>query len=220
MSLLADGMQAEVDLIPLMMQQGFKAKGWLGLILGQSVYYAFHPKAVPTDEKFLQHMDALIREIGDRGMIKTTAFSEGVPPRAPAPAPVFEPTPEPAPAHAPPPAAVPTTPSDRDFTPSMQLATPMRQHLSSSESSALVERLLDEARSDRVAMEAKMEEQRQEAKADRAEMEARLDAKIAELAAPAPAAISDEQVARIQTRLEGLHAAKLLTDEVRNVKHG
>ena len=102
----------------------------------------------------------------------------------------------------------------------MQLATPMRQHLSSSESSALVERLLDEARSDRVAMEAKMEEQRQEAKADRAEMEARLDAKIAELAAPAPAAISDEQVARIQTRLEGLHAAKLLTDEVRNVKHG
>ena len=197
MSLLADGMQAEVDLIPLMMQQGFKAKGWLGLILGQSVYYAFHPKAVPTDEKFLQQMDALIREIGDRGMIKTTAFSEGVPPRAPAPAPVFEPTPEPAPAPAPPPAAVPTTPSDRDFTPSMQLATPMRQHLSSSESSALVERLLDEARSDRVAMEA------------------RLDAKIAELAAPAPAAISDEQVARIQTRLEGLHAAKLLTDEVR-----
>ena len=83
------------------------------------------------------------------------------------------------------------------------------------ESPALVERLLDEARSDRAAMEAKVEQLRQEAKADRAEMEARLDAKIAELVAPAPAAISDAQVAGIQARLEGLHVAKLLTDEVR-----
>ena len=26
------GMQAEVDMVPLLMQQGFKPKGWLGLI--------------------------------------------------------------------------------------------------------------------------------------------------------------------------------------------
>jgi hypothetical protein len=64
-------MQEEVDLIPLMMQQAYRAKGWLGLILGQSVYHTFYPNAVPTDERFLQQMDALIREIGDRGMIKT-----------------------------------------------------------------------------------------------------------------------------------------------------
>ena len=32
-------MQEGVDMIPLMMQQGYKAKGWLGLILGQSVWY-------------------------------------------------------------------------------------------------------------------------------------------------------------------------------------
>ena len=60
------------------------------------------------------------------------------------------------------------------------------------------------------------------AKADRAEMEAKLEAKdakmeakIAELPAPAPAAISDGQVAALQARIEALNAAKLLSDEVR-----
>ena len=48
-------------MIPLMMQSGYKAKGWLGLILGQSVYYAFYHDAVPTDEKFMQQMDSLTR---------------------------------------------------------------------------------------------------------------------------------------------------------------
>eukprot|EP01046_Picozoa_sp_COSAG06_P046970 COSAG06_NODE_6741_length_2802_cov_2.576027_2_plen_371_part_00 len=146
------GMQEAKAMVPLMMQQGFKAKGWLGLILGQSVWYAFYETAVPTEEKFIEQMDSLIREIGDRGKIKTgKVSSEGVPPRAPAPAPVpakapapapaaaaaFEPTPEPAPAPAPTIASsVPSTPSrtiatisttpDRasDFSPSVQ---PMAQ---------------------------------------------------------------------------------------------
>ena len=30
--------QQELDMIPLMMEQGFKAKGWLGLILGTRMY--------------------------------------------------------------------------------------------------------------------------------------------------------------------------------------
>jgi hypothetical protein len=235
-------MQAEVDLVPLMMQEGYRAKEWLGLILGQSMYYAFFKSAVPTDEKFMQQMDALVREIGDRG--KTNGkVSEGVPPRAPAPA--FEPTPEPAPAAGP-------TPSDRDITPSKQLSsfTPMRQHLSSSESPALVEQLLDLARSDRVAMEAKMEQHRQEAKIDRAEMEAKFQQQLAEakaerhemqrkprlrksssrlscrsrrrrwrlLRAQATEArmqgtmLRERQLVALQARLEALHAAKLLAD--------
>ena len=75
------------------------------------MYYAFYPSAVPTDQKFLQQMDSLIREIGDRGKIQTRAkVSEGVPPRDLTPAAAFEPTPAPAPAPAPA-AAVPTTPS-------------------------------------------------------------------------------------------------------------
>ena len=32
------GMQEAKAMVPLMMQQGFKAKGWLGLILGTRMY--------------------------------------------------------------------------------------------------------------------------------------------------------------------------------------
>lgn len=32
------GVQEEVAMIPLMMQPDYKAKGWLGLILGQSLW--------------------------------------------------------------------------------------------------------------------------------------------------------------------------------------
>ena len=94
-------------MIPLMMQQGYKAKGWLGLILGTALYFPFHAEAVATDEMFMQQMDALTREIGDRGKVKTkptAEVSEGVPP-APAPTP----TPAPAPAPAPTPASTSTS---------------------------------------------------------------------------------------------------------------
>ena len=74
------------------------------MILGQSLWHAFFESAVDTDEKFIQAMDALTREIGDRGKIKAKV-AEGVPPpKAATPAPAaaadFEPTPEPAPAPA------------------------------------------------------------------------------------------------------------------------
>ena len=61
------------------------------------------------------------------------------------------------------------------------------------------------------ASEAKLEQQRRA-------MEAKLEAKDAEMArrmAPPGDAIAAEQLAALQTRLEGLHAAQLLADEVR-----
>ena len=79
------------------------------------------------------------------------------------------------------------------FSPSMQMAP--------AESSALVERLLEQQR-------AVMREQREEAKA---EMEARLAEQRKEL--QAKDAISDAQVTALQARLESLHAAQLLADE-------
>ena len=235
-----------------MMQQGFKAKGWLGLILGQSLWYAFFESAVPTDEKFMQTMDSLVREIGDRGKIKTKV-SEFVPPKAPAPAPApapaFEPTPEPAPARAPTPAArVPTTPQlaltpvsapDRGFSPSVQLSPsmPMGQHanaasagggVSFSEMTVTLSSFIKEQRERddtlRHEMEAKMERQRVETEArldakdvkmeqQRKEIEVKMEQQQAALTAPAPAAITGDQLTALQARIEGLHVTKLLTDE-------
>ena len=54
-------MQQELDMIPLMMERGFKPKGWLGLILGTRLYYRFYPSAVETDDAFVQQMDAVTR---------------------------------------------------------------------------------------------------------------------------------------------------------------
>ena len=145
-------------------------QGWLGLILGTKLYYNFFAAAVDTDEKFLQQMDALTREIGDRGKVKTKTGARVVPEGVP----------------------------------------PIQ---SSVESQTVIERLLDAAKADRA-----------EAKADRAAVEARLEARladqrqemettIAKLTAPAPAAISDEQIASLQARLEALYTAKMLSDE-------
>jgi hypothetical protein len=189
------------------------------LILGQSVWHAFFESAVDTDEKFIQAMDALAREIGDRGKIKAKV-AEGVPPPkavtpAPAAAADFEPTPEPAPApiltpaRAPAPevaAAVPSTPphaslavaEQQGFSPSMQhiqMSPPMPtmpMH-SSAELTALVERLLAQQKD-------LMKEQRDEAKADMAAKDAKMEQQRAEAKA--------EQTELIDA-MERQHAAEL-----------
>jgi hypothetical protein len=97
------GMQNDCDMIPLMMQADFRAKGWLGLILGTRLWYGFFDSDLDGDAAFETRVDAVCNEIGSRGKPKLP--EEAVPP-APAPAPV--PTaPTRAPAPAPAPAAVP-----------------------------------------------------------------------------------------------------------------
>jgi hypothetical protein len=68
----------------------------------------------------------------------------------------------------------------------------------------------------RKEIEAMIQAQRDEARADRAEMESKMAALKDELTpAPAPAAVSEEQLTALQARFEGLHATKLIADEVR-----
>ena len=49
------GHQQELEMIPSMlemiplMQQDFRAKGWLGLILGTRMYFNFYPSAVKSE---------------------------------------------------------------------------------------------------------------------------------------------------------------------------
>ena len=72
----------------MMMAAGYSAKGWLGLILGTRMWYPFWDADQDNDTAFERRLDAVVREIGDRGKLR---MSEAVPP---------EPTPAPAPADA------------------------------------------------------------------------------------------------------------------------
>ena len=205
------------------------------MILGQSLWHAFFESAVDTDEKFIQAMDALTREIGDRGKIKAKV-AEGVPPpKAATPASAaaaadFEPTPEPAPAPALAPArapasapapevaaAVPSTSpraslavaEQQGFSPSMQQMSPpmpMMSMYGSAESTALVERLL-----------AQMKEQRDEAKAD---MVAK-DSKMEQQRAEAKAEMERQHVAelaRVQKQVQKPPTAAISEEQLSNLQ--
>ena len=102
------GHQMETDMIPLMLEQGYRANGWLGLILGTRMYYEFTPAVVSTETDFLQSIDALAREIGDRGKPKLREAVAGggrtraaVEPAAGIPPPARTPASAPSPAWAP-----------------------------------------------------------------------------------------------------------------------
>jgi hypothetical protein len=228
-------MQEHTPMVPLMMQQDYQPKGWLGLILGGRLWHAFFESAVDTDDKFMRAMDALVREIGPRGKIKTKV-SEGVPPQAaaapaPAPATIFEPTPEPAPAPVPAPAPAPALPPAALSTPSRSVVATLtateRQRFSPSvqqqqvqeaspvtptmvpsiESVGLVQRLLDERKEMEAKMEARLDAKDAKMEQQRKDMEAKLE----RLTVSPPAAITEADLASLQTRIEALRIAKLIT---------
>jgi hypothetical protein len=60
-------LQKKKPLVPLMLTQGYEADGWLGLLLGTSMWYAFHGETMSSDAAFEGRVDALCREIGVRG---------------------------------------------------------------------------------------------------------------------------------------------------------
>jgi hypothetical protein len=116
-------------MIPLMAQQDYSAKGWLGLILGTRLWYPMWDAEKDDDAAFEKRLDNVVREIGDRGQkpqqqqqayqttqqIQMSASAESAagaaPNRAPAAAPsttraaALEPSPaQPQPSPPPPPA--------------------------------------------------------------------------------------------------------------------
>ena len=87
-------------MIPLMAQQDYSAKGWLGLILGTRLWYPMWDAEKDDDAAFEKRLDNVVREIGDRGRL-IVAYHEAAAPLEP-----FEPTPAPAPAPAPTPITI------------------------------------------------------------------------------------------------------------------
>ena len=99
--------QQDVDMIPLLVEKGYRPKGWLGLIMGEPrlkafgalracatnspvdgslgtrMYYSFYAAESDDDAAFEKRLDAVVREIGNRGRPLTNqSVAEGIPPVA------------------------------------------------------------------------------------------------------------------------------------------
>jgi hypothetical protein len=57
------------DMVPLMMEEGYRATGWLGMILGVRLWYQFCGKVLASDAAFETKVNELCRELGERGQV-------------------------------------------------------------------------------------------------------------------------------------------------------
>jgi hypothetical protein len=198
--------------------------------------FAFFEEAIAHEGEFMERMAAVERELGDRGR-DPPRVPEGVPPAlaaarsiepSPAPAPAPAPAPVRAPAPVTPPqlqpaaaAAAAATPSPAaGYSPSIQMPSPAALALApppragaqqrSADETSLVHLLLE--REDSLRHEAKAERAQQEAKSERKlqEMQQEMEKLRADLTPRA--AVSAEQLRDLQSRLDTVHAAQLLTD--------
>jgi hypothetical protein len=69
--------QCKTDMVPLMVEDGYRADGWLGLLLGTRLWYAFYGSTLASDSAFQDKMQELCREVGDRGKITEPVSSVG-----------------------------------------------------------------------------------------------------------------------------------------------
>ena len=55
------------NMVPLMMEDGYRCDGWLGFVLGTRLWYAFFESVLSDEAVFKDKIDELCRELGERG---------------------------------------------------------------------------------------------------------------------------------------------------------
>ena len=55
--------QQEKEMLPLMMEEGYRPNGWLGMLLGVRLWYAFYGSTLASEGAFEGKMDDLCREL-------------------------------------------------------------------------------------------------------------------------------------------------------------
>ena len=56
-------MQQEKEMLPLLLEEGYKPSGWLGMLLGVRLWYGFYGKALSTEAAFETKVTELCREL-------------------------------------------------------------------------------------------------------------------------------------------------------------
>jgi hypothetical protein len=70
-------LQKKKPLVPLMLVEGYEADGWLGLLLGTSMWYALYGSTLTSEGAFEDRMDGLCRELGTRGRADADGVLDG-----------------------------------------------------------------------------------------------------------------------------------------------
>ena len=55
--------------VPLMMEDGYRAKGWLGMLLGVRLWYGFYGSVLESEAAFEGKVGELCRELGEKGKL-------------------------------------------------------------------------------------------------------------------------------------------------------
>ena len=59
--------QRQKEMVPLLVEEGYRADGWLGMLLGTRVWYSFCGTVLLGEASFEGKMEELCRELGKRG---------------------------------------------------------------------------------------------------------------------------------------------------------
>ena len=59
--------QRQKEMVPLMLEEGYRANGWLGMILGMRLWYGFYGTTLASESAFEGKVEELCRELGERG---------------------------------------------------------------------------------------------------------------------------------------------------------
>ena len=54
-------------MVPLMLEEGYNARGWLGMMLGVRLWYGFYGATLASEGAFETKMHEMCRELGTRG---------------------------------------------------------------------------------------------------------------------------------------------------------
>ena len=179
-------------------------------MLGTRLWYSFANAEQDDEPAFQKRVDNLCRELADRGMNEVESAAEGVPP-APAPVPAqtsaqapvsrtvaspsFSPSPQ---ASVPPSIATPSTKLSAEQRDSSSFTAVTLMDLSA----FMTKQLGDQ----REYLESQLSRQRVEVAQMQEEVQKMRDI------ASAKTCVSDGQLEQLQTRLDALHQAKLITD--------
>ena len=61
--------QQQKDMVPLMMEEGYSANGWLGMMLGVRLWYGFFGTTLASEGAFETKVSELCRELGELGKL-------------------------------------------------------------------------------------------------------------------------------------------------------